>query len=292
MAAGAVDAPVRWLPEELGFVRRSVNAGGYRISYVVGGSGDPVLLIHGIGSDAAVWRATIPVLAEHFTVYAVDLLGCGLSEKPKVAYTAGLLARTLGAFTEALGLTSLRVVGHSLGGGIALLVHLRDREAGGNAVGRLILIDCAAYPQRLPRIMRWLKRPLLGWSILHLLPLGFMVRFTLEHVFHDPAAITPERMARYAGCFSRRGVDRAFIATCRQLDPDRYGEVAAAYCTIAIPTLVIWGREDRIIRFTLGERLAAAIPGARMVMIDRCGHNPHEEKAAETFAAIGEFLKG
>jgi len=265
------------------------------INYETAGDGPvPVVFLHGFAAALTTWhdiRGLFP--PERFRLYLLDLKGFGFSAKPRDGrYRPEDQADVVAAFLAHEGLSDVVLVGHSLGGGIALLVHLRDREAGGNAVGRLILIDCAAYPQRLPRIMRWLKRPLLGWSILHLLPLGFMVRFTLEHVFHDPAAITPERMARYAGCFSRRGVDRAFIATCRQLDPDRYGEVAAAYCTIAIPTLVIWGREDRIIRFTLGERLAAAIPGARMVMIDRCGHNPHEEKAAETFAAIGEFLKG
>src|SRR5215813_7236674 len=100
-----------WAPGGEGFSRQSVNVGGYRMSYVTGGQGMPVLLLHGIGSDCSVWRQTFLALAPHFRVYAPDLLGCGASEKPTIEYSIASLARYVGAFTEAVGITRAHVIG-------------------------------------------------------------------------------------------------------------------------------------------------------------------------------------
>ncbi len=260
------------------------------ISYETEGHGPtPVVFLHGFAAGLITWhdiRTLFP--AAGFRLYLLDLKGFGFSSKPRDnRYAPEDQAAIVVSFMEVLKLRHAVLVGHSLGGGIALLA-LQRADAG--MIDRMILIDCTAYPQRLPRIMRWLRIPLLGRAILHLLPIRFMVAYSLDHVFHDKKAITPDRLARYVTCFGRRGIARVFIETCRRLIPEKYADLAGFYGSIAIPTLIIWGDKDRFITHCFGKRLQSEIPGSRLVVIADCGHNPPEERPAETFAAIADFL--
>ncbi len=267
-----------------------------KISYERHGRGPtPVVFLHGFAAALTTWHDLLPFFSEmEHTLYLLDLKGFGFSSKPRDRrYTMEEQAAIVAAFLEWRGLTNVVLVGHSLGGGIALLAYMQaGGEGKANPIGRLVLIAPAAYPQRLPRIMRWLRNPLLGWSILHLLPLRFMVRYTLQHVFYDHRAITEERIARYMTCFGRRGIGYVFIATCRQLVPERYVHLPGRYPEIVAPTLIIWGEHDRIIRPRHGEMLRAAIPGSQLKIISGCGHIPHEERPAETYGAMEEFIPG
>ncbi|WP_214174219.1 alpha/beta fold hydrolase [Geomobilimonas luticola] len=254
----------------------------------------PVVFLHGFAAALTTWHDLVPFFPqESHTLYLLDLKGFGFSSKPRDRrYTMEDQAAIVTAFLERMGLSNVVLVGHSLGGGIALLTCLQARDGGkDDIVGRLVLIAPAAYPQRLPRIMRWLRNPLLGWSILHLLPLRFMVRYTLEHVFYDHRAITAKRIARYMTCFGRRGIGYVFITTCRQLVPERYAHLPDRYPAIAVPTLIIWGEHDRIIRPRHGEKLHAAIPGSLLTVVPCCGHNPHEERPGETYEILEGFLR-
>jgi pimeloyl-ACP methyl ester carboxylesterase len=266
-----------------------------RISYeAVGHGSTPVVFLHGFAAALVTWhdiRGLFP--PERFRLYLLDLKGFGFSSKPRDGrYAPEDQADVVTAFLEAEGLRQVVLIGHSLGGGIALLALLRARTAGkADLVDRLILIDCAAYPQRLPKSMRWLRVPFLGWSILHLLPFRFMIRYTFAYVYHSRLTVTPERTARYLGCFGRRGIAYVFIETCRRLTHARCADLATAVKGITIPTLIIWGRQDRVIPLGYGERLHFDIPGSRLVVIEECGHIPHEERPRETWAAIREFLE-
>jgi pimeloyl-ACP methyl ester carboxylesterase len=261
---------------------------------VVGHGATPIVFLHGFAASLVTWndiRGFFP--PERFRLYLLDLKGFGFSSKPRDGrYAPDDQAAVVSAFLEREKLRQAVLVGHSLGGGIALLVLLQAQAAGWHdLVDRLILIDCAAYPQRLPRSMRWLRVPLLGWGILHLLPFRFMVRYTFAYVYHDRQTVTPERKARYLGCFSPSGIAYVFIRTCRQLTPEKSADLITAIRGITIPTLIVWGRQDRVIPLRCGQRLHKDIPGSRLVLIDDCGHIPHEERPQETWAAIREFLK-
>ncbi|HEX9022881.1 MAG TPA: alpha/beta hydrolase [Geobacteraceae bacterium] len=264
------------------------------ISYEAQGDGPvPVVFLHGFAAGLITWHDIRPLFPpSRFRLYLPDLKGFGFSSKPcDGRYTPEDQAAVVLSFMKSLGLRHAVLVGHSLGGGIALLALWEARRDGmSDLIDRLILIDCAAYPQRLPRIMRLLRRPLLGRAIIRLLPVRFMVVYSLRHVFHDKGAITPQRIDRYVTCFGRKGIDRVFAATCRQLAPERYADLAPSFHGITVPTLIIWGGEDRFIPAENGGRLQRDIPGSRLVVIGACGHNPHEERPGETFAAMAEFL--
>jgi len=264
------------------------------ISYETEGDGPtPVVFLHGFAAGLITWHDIRPLFPSSlFRLYLLDLKGYGFSSKPRDhRYAPEDQAAIILSFMEKLGLRRAVLAGHSLGGGIALLAlqqALGKDERG--LIDRLILIGCAAYPQQLPRIMRWLRVPFLGRAILHLLPVRFMVRYSLERVFHDKKAITPDRINRYVTCFDRKGIGHVFSETCRRLIPDKYAAQSGFFRGIAVPALIIWGGEDRFVDLRLGRRLESEIPGSRLVIIPDCGHNPHEERPAETFAAIDEFL--
>jgi pimeloyl-ACP methyl ester carboxylesterase len=264
------------------------------ISYEVEGRGTtPVVFLHGFAAALTTWNDIRPLFPpERFRLYLLDLKGFGFSAKPRDGrYAPEDQAAIVTAFLKAMQLRHAVLIGHSLGGGIALLAFLRSQtEEERELIGRLVLIDCAAYPQPLPPVMRWLAVRPLGWCILHLLPLRFMVRYTLEQIMHNRLAITTERIARYMACYGGKGIARVFTTTCRQLVPEKYAATVASFSTIHLPTLIIWGREDPLINVSHGIRLHGDIPGSRLVIIDECGHVPQEERPAETFAALAEFL--
>jgi pimeloyl-ACP methyl ester carboxylesterase len=264
------------------------------INYETHGCGRrPMIFLHGFAAALTTWHDIIPFFPpEAATLYLVDLKGFGFSSKPDDnQYSVEEQAAIITAFLEHEALVGVVLVGHSLGGGIALLSYFAARTtAKGNLISRLILIACTAYPQRLLPIMRLLRNRRLGWGILHLLPLRLMVYYSLKRAVHDRRALTRERIARYMTCFGREGIAHVFSATCRQLIPERYAEYARLYREITVPTLIIWGRADRIIPPASGERLHNDIPGSRLLVIAGCGHLPQEERPAETYAAIRDFL--
>lgn len=265
-----------------------------QISYEVQGQGPtPVVCLHGFAAARSTWHDLAPLFpADRFRLYLLDLKGFGFSVKPRDGrYGIRDQAEIVAAFLANLGLREVALVGHSLGGGIALVVEQLLRAAGTHGVlSRLVLLDCAAYPQRLPKLFRLLRFPLAGAILLRVVPARWIVRYTLPRVFANQAAITPAIIDRYTGCFSREGIPYAFITTVRQIVPPDYDRIIAGYREVPLPTLILWGRQDRIIRLHYGEQLATEIPGARLAVIETCGHNPHEERPAETWAAIAPFL--
>ncbi len=265
------------------------------INYETEGDGaTPVIFLHGFAAALTTWDDIRPLFPRDlFRLFFLDLKGFGFSAKPADGrYAPEEHAAILLSFMEALELRRTVLVGHSLGGGIALLTLLQAWSAGkGELVERLVLIDTPAYPQRLPRSMRWIAKPILGWLLLHLLPVRLMVLYTMRHIYHDNAAITSERINRYLNCFASKGIDRVFMATCRQLVPEKYAAMAPLYRDITIPVLIIWGQEDRIVSPAQGKQLHSDIPGSVLVMIADCGHNPHEERPAETYAVMAAFLQ-
>ncbi len=249
-----------------------------------------MVFLHGFAASSVTWEEICPLFpTEHYTLYLVDLKGFGKSAKPRDgAYRPEDQASLVLDVLEGLCLHNVNLVGHSLGGGIALLAWHNAKATGRSAlIGRLILIDAAAYCQPLPRFFELLRRPIIGWLSLKTFPVRTMVRYNLERVYHDPSQVTEKRITRYVSCFSGTGTTYPLIATARQVDasanlPDNK--------VVTVPTLIIWGRHDRIIRLRNGERLHDEITGSRLIVLD-CGHNPHEEESDSCAKAIREFLE-
>ena len=264
------------------------------IHYQVGGNGPQALVfLHGFAASHTTWHDIIPFFpADRFRVFLLDMKGFGLSAKPRDGvYSIEDQAVMVRAFIREQGLSPVILIGHSLGGGVALRACMQmQAEKEPFAIRKLVLIDCAAYPQRLPKFFRRLKTPLLGPLLIRLIPVRLMVRKTLSQVFCDASVATPERFERYARYFRGKGIPYAMRATVKCIDPDAYLHIGERYRDIKIPTLIIWGEEDRIVKLKHGLRLHEDLTNSRLNILEKCGHNPHEERPEETFAAMEAFL--
>jgi pimeloyl-ACP methyl ester carboxylesterase len=264
------------------------------IHYQTAGQG-PVALIflHGFASAHSTWHDMAGLFpSDRYSLYLIDLKGFGLSDKPRDgAYTIKDQAEVIATIIREQTLRSVILVGHSMGGAVALRVALQALN--GNepfVIEKLVLIDCAAYPQRLPKFFRRLKSPLLGPLLLRLMPLRMLVRGTLDKVFFDPAAVTPERFERYRGYLRGKGIPYVLRATVKGIDTAGYARIGESYRTLAVSSLIIWGEEDRVIRVKNAHCLHGDLRGSRLKVLMNCGHNPQEEQPRETFAHITAFL--
>src|SRR5688500_17042974 len=159
------------------------------------GSGDPIVLLHGFGATRFTWRSWIPRLASSRSLYLVDLRGFGAAKKPEGScYGPADLADDVLTLIRNLDLQRITLVGHSMGGGVALMVALRLLEAGeGSRVARLSSVCGTAYAQPLPPVVSKLRDPSLAVRILlRVMPARWIVRRVLESIVYDPSIVTSE----------------------------------------------------------------------------------------------------
>jgi pimeloyl-ACP methyl ester carboxylesterase len=269
--------------------------GSIPIHYKVRGNGPvPLVFLHGFAASHTTWHDIVPFFpADRFRIFLLDMKGFGLSAKPRDgAYAIEDQVIMVRAFIRDQGFSSVILIGHSLGGGVALRTCMQmQNESDPCKVEKLVLIDCAAYPQRLPKFFRRLKTPILGPLFFRLIPVRFLVRKTMTQIFYDPSAVTPERFERYTRYFRGKGIPYAMRATVKCIDPDAYLNIGERYRDLKVPTLIIWGEQDRIVKLKHGLRLHEDLTNSRLKILEKCGHNPHEERSADAFAAMAEFLE-
>lgn len=281
----AAPRPSPWLAQE-GLEARYETVDGHRLRYVRAGHGSPVVLVHGFGSSLYTWKDVIPGLAADHDVVALDLPGFGLSDHPSDLSVEELPRAVLGLM-DRLGVARAALVGNSLGGGVCAMA----AGAHPDRVSALVLVDSAGYnlgPTEHPALVRLTMGP--AGALVSLLPgKRLVVESALRQVFHDPSLVTPERVAEYLQGATRPGA----FASIRSLGDslhDRGSLVQEALPRVKVPTLVIWGGDDRWIPLAHADRFAAAVAGARKVVIDDCGHVPQEEKPAVVLRLLREFL--
>lgn len=231
------------------------------------------------------------MLSARRRVFAVDLKGFGASPKPDDgAYGLHDHAEAVLGFIERRDLRDVALVGHSFGGGVALVVALELQRRDAARVGRLVLIDGLGWPQRPPPELLVLRTRLLGDLLVSSMPTRWLVRIALLLSYYDPRKIEEAFVDAYAAPLRRRDARRALRQTVQQTLPDHLEDLIPRYRGIAAPVTLLWGREDRVVPLASAERLKAAIPGARLIVLDRCGHIPQEECAEATFRVLREVL--
>jgi 4,5:9,10-diseco-3-hydroxy-5,9,17-trioxoandrosta-1(10),2-diene-4-oate hydrolase len=270
-----------------------IDVNGVRARYwQAGQDGPPVVLIHGLGASAEIWSANIGSLATRHRVYVPDLPGFGRTDKPGwMDYSPGAYSRFLLDFMTALGIGRAALVGHSLGGGVALRAILDDP----GRVDRLILLSSAGIGREVSLPLRIASLPFFD-RIFFKPPLPVFTRFLHRLVF-DPAAITADFARLYYEMFFQPASVRAFtsilrtIATLRGARPGVLELIRAGLGTITAPTLILWGRQDRILPVSQALDAAGRIPGARLHVFERCGHMPNVEYPGEFNRLVLEFLQ-
>jgi pimeloyl-ACP methyl ester carboxylesterase len=274
--------------------QRELIVHGKRLTYRLAGKGPLVLLIHGMAGSATTWRHVMPALSEHFTVLAPDLLGHGESDKTKGDYSLGAMASTLRDLIVALGYKRATVVGQSYGGGIAMQFAYQYPER----CERLVLVDSGGLGSEVNPLLRMLTLP--GSEAVLLVACAPPVRHVVESIGRaalrkkiQDAPVIPELWRSYSSLGSVEA-RRAFLRTLRAVIDPRGQAVSAKdklYLAAGIPTLIIWGAEDRIIPVEHAYAAHAAIPGSWLEIIEGVGHYSHCEAPERFVDVLTEFIE-
>jgi len=290
-ACAHVPAPMGGLEPSLGEAK-IFDYQGVRINYYETGQGPPVLLLHGFGASAYAWRFLGPALAKDHRVLTIDLKGFGLSAKPEDGkYTLRDQADLVAEFIRTRDLHDLVVIGHSMGGGVALMAYFKGRGDEPARIKKLVLIDSAGYPQMLPLLIWLAKAPGLGAVGSKLLPPRFATARVLRKCYYHKDRITDEQIDTYAYYGSLPGAREAMVATAQQIVPADIQAITSQYHTISVPVLIIWGAEDEVVPVSVGKQFKRDIPDSELVILPQCGHMPPEEEAPETTRIVKAFLK-
>ncbi len=264
------------------------------LRYRIHGTGwTKLVLVHGLAARSETWTDLIPLFpADRYTLYLLDLLGSGESSKPGVAdYSIRAHSRRLLHFLERESLAGVTLVGHSFGGAVALVAAIEAMQGGKeNLLRSMVVMAGPGFIQRLPLMAEILRLPLAGPLFVAFYTPDAWVKQGLLAAYHNPRLVDRQHVARYALCYREKNAKRALVETCRRLVPPDRAEIAACYGDLRLPVLLLWGRHDRIVPLSQGKRLAEAIPGSRLEVIEGCGHNPQEEQPEETFAIIDRFV--
>ncbi|MDX6667626.1 MAG: hypothetical protein QOK04_1006 [Solirubrobacteraceae bacterium] len=268
---------------------------GHRVSYRTAGDGEEVVvLIHGITSSAETWGEVIPALAERFTVVAPDLLGHGQSAKPRGDYSLGAYASGVRDVVAALGHDRATVVGHSLGGGVAMQLAYQFPER----TNRLVLVSSGGLGREVHPLLRAAALP--GSEFV--LPLicaaglrdaGNALARVLGQLGLSAGPDLEEMWNGYSSLVDR-DAQQAFIHTLRTI-VDAGGQRVSAtdrlYLAAELPTLILWGENDPIIPATHGRAAHAAIAGSRFHTFAGAGHFPHREDPQRFVAELMDFIE-
>lgn len=265
----------------------SASANLYKEVY---GSGDPIMCLHGLGASMFSWRHFITPFSQHNKLILVDFKGSGKSPKPRDShYSIEEKADDIYNLIIEENLSKLTLIGNSLGGAVALMLAIRLGEQTPNRLSRLVLIDSAGDKNQMPPHLK-LIRSIFGAPIVYLGPSKLAAKLTLRMCYYDSKKTTREQVEAYAAPIASRGGRHAILQTCRRCIPQNADELLARVSTITVPTLVLWGQQDKVIPLRVGELLHQAIPNSTLVVIEKCGHIPQEEKPDETIALISKFL--
>lgn len=269
------------------------ESGGYTLPLHVeqyGGGDQQIMLLHGFAATSYTWRSWIGPLAKERRVWSVEFKGHGSAPAPPDdQYTLHDHADLIYRLIIQNDLRRLTLAGHSMGGGVALLVALR--LLGEERLERLVLVSSPAYPQPLPPFIALSARGRLSEWGLRLVPKRLLIRSVLRFVVHDRRCITDGQVTAYAEPLYSAAHRTALIKTAIRLVPPDLEKLTERFSEIDLPTLLLWGRHDRVVPLDVGERLFAALPRAQLEIME-CGHVPPEELPKESLAIVLEFLRG
>jgi len=262
-----------------------------RLTSSSSGEGIPVLLIHGFGASSYSWRHIIKPLAQKYRVITIDLKGFGESPKPRDdLYSVYEQARLVRNFILENNLQNVHIIGHSYGGGVALVTSVYLSASHPNLQSSLVLIDSIAYPQDLPDFVNVLATPILGPLVIYAIPNTTQVKSLLEKVYFNDALIPQSAIDHYAGNLGKPNAKYATLTTARQMLPTDLQQFSDNYANLTIPTLIIWSRDDEIVPLAIGERLHEDLPNSKMVVLNDVGHAIQEEKPSVLLPYLQQFL--
>jgi pimeloyl-ACP methyl ester carboxylesterase len=270
---------------------RYVMVYGQKMAYYDLSDGPVLVLIHGFGTSAAIdWAQVIQPLSQHYRVIAIDNIGFGLSDKPNIAYTTQTFVDFIAEFLRELGIHHIYLAGESMGGLIAALYAAESAAPGAtiSKVDKLVLSDAAIFDPKGPAT----------WPPTDQKPRGLVPSSVEEYrqgladgLFFNPAFATEA----YARDVYEMLLTYHSAPTATALFSGAGGTRAQDYLRnhlkdIRIPTLILWGQNDKIIPVSSGDYVHQTIAGSKLVIVPECGHAPGMEKPAVYLNAVIPFL--
>jgi pimeloyl-ACP methyl ester carboxylesterase len=274
--------------------RVDVSLHGHRVNFNIAGQGPPVVLIHGVAGRASQWDRTMELLAEHHTVIAPDLLGHGDSAKPRGDYSLGAHASGIRDLLIGLDIDRASIVGHSLGGGIAMQFAYQFPER----CERLVLVSSGGLGHEVHPLLRAATLPgsefvlpLLAHP--RVLGVASVVPRALGRIGLRARPDLTE-MARGYQSLANAEARNAFIHTVRAvIDPtgQRINASDRLYLTSKMPSLIVWGSHDRIIPIEHAQTAHEAMPGSRLEIFDGAAHFPHLDDPVRFARTLEGFFR-
>lgn len=268
---------------------------GYRRAYRIAGSGPAILLIHGIGDNSTTWSTVQAKLAQRFTVIAPDLLGHGKSDKPRADYSVAAYANGLRDLLSVLDIEKVTVIGHSLGGGVAMQFAYQFPQL----LDRLILVGAGGVTKDVNVALRIASMPL-GSEALALLRLplvlpALQVLGRLGGAMFGSTGVGRDipDMLRILGDLPEPTASNAFARTLRAV-VDWRGQVVTmldrCYLTESVPVQLIWGSLDSVIPVSHAHMAHAAMPGAQLEVFEGSGHFPFHDDPDRFVEIVEKFI--
>ncbi|MFE3998629.1 alpha/beta fold hydrolase [Nocardioides sp. YIM B13467] len=267
---------------------------GYKRAYRIGGDGSAIMFIHGIGDSSRTWDDVLPMFAENHLVIAPDLLGHGDSDKPRADYSIGGFANGMRDLLSVLDVERVTLVGHSLGGGVAMQLayqypQLVERivlvSNGGSGRGVSTWLRLATLPLA-PELLKLLRLPIsrIGLSA----SLGL-----LRRIDHD-LGVDVLDLARIVDALPDPHSRQAFARTLRAV-VDWHGQVVTmldrSYLVEDIPTLMIWGDRDGVVPFRHSGQARLAMPHAMLEVFHGAGHFPFRSDPGRFVMTVEQFIR-
>ncbi|AYA26155.1 Pimeloyl-ACP methyl ester carboxylesterase [Rhodococcus rhodochrous J3] len=273
---------------------------GYRRAFRMAGSGPALLLVHGIGDDSSTWQDVIPHLAEKYTVIAPDLLGHGRSDKPRADYSVAAYANGMRDLLSVLGIESVTVIGHSLGGGVAMQFAYQFPHM----VERLVLVASGGVTKDVHPALRLISVPIVSEALRVLrLPGAMPVLRAAGAVLNRvngsplrPGALLHDTsdLVRVLGNLPDPTAYEAYLRTLRAV-VDWRGQVVTmldrCYLTENLPVQLIWGDHDSVIPIAHGYLAHSAMPGSRLEVFRGSGHFPFRDDPMRFLRVVENFLE-
>jgi pimeloyl-ACP methyl ester carboxylesterase len=274
---------------------KRLNIHGQEWACLEAGSGEAILLLHGIGTSHVTWNRVIPRLAQTYRVIAPDLLGHGLSAKPREDYTAEFYAERLSELLSLLDVERATVVGHSYGGRVALqFAHeFPDR------CERLVLVSCGGLGREVSPLLRLLSLP--GAESLLALTQVMPIRKLVKQVSGITASSREHgNFGRVVGDVSdvynslQTKLGRAAFGSILRNSLDVRGQTVSALpgadISAAIPTLIVWGAKDQILPVTHAATGHLAMPGSWLEIFEDSAHAPHRQEPQRFADTLERFM--
>ncbi len=269
-----------------------VKVGNINTRFWAAGSGGPsVILIHGLGACIETWLFNFSALAEHHRVYALDLVGFGRSDRRTAGLSPDSMARFVGEFMQVKQIEKASLVGNSMGGLVSLLVAIQSPEK----VSKLVLVDAGGLGKEASMMLRLGSVPVIGELAMR--PSRKGVVRTLRNCMYDPSLVTDEIVDMlYAVGAVVPGGEKCTLTALRAMCSIRgqraeiVRSIADSMGKITVPTLIVWGNEDRVLPVAHGHAAARKIPNSVLQVFERAGHTPQMEQPEQFNKALLQFL--